>query len=437
MRAKTILLMAMCIFPVVGSAAIAQEPQGGKAATLKSDLAQERAEFDAEIGRLRNQLDTAKSALLYLPPNASKQGLNLKIAELEGELKGKLLSQKNKQQPDGGKAPTELKKPALPSLEEAMEIALKHNGEILFAEAKVREAEAELNNVQQQVLGKIMETEADLKLARAIHATTEKRFETVKRLLNSSPPKNGVSDLDLDEAAVAVTKYKGDVARYEAKLNVLMGKLPLANKPANSSREPPAVLKTYLYTGGNPADMAKVLTDLYKESPAIRVTAMGKAQIVVYAPAAVQDDIAKLIETRNRNQDLVQNPLVAPLLQGKKANLFRTMDLPIKVDFGAWQVKDTVEVLSEQIKDKSNGINLFLAPGKNNDQEKMPAITLPEPITLAATLQLIEDMSNIRFIVRDYGIVGVAANEIPPGAVLLSEVLKGMPITMGGGKKKG
>jgi hypothetical protein len=307
-------------------------------------------------------------------------------------------------------------------LEEAMEQALKQNPDILFAEAKVREAEAELHRAQQQVLGKIVLAEADLKALRKILEESQTRRAILDRLRASG--KGLVSDLDIGDAAVAVAKFNSDVAHKEAELSVLIGKLPIANRPLNSQREPPPILKTHLVENGNAAEMAKILQDVYKQSPTVRVAPVGNTQIMVYAPPAVQDDIAKHIETTNRNPSLIPEPPVPPLLQGKHVEtLLKAMALTNPVDFKAGTpIQEVLNSLSQIIKREGGGINLVLAP---DVATTLPAVKLQEPTTLAATLQLIEDMTPVRFVVRDYGIVGVNDGFIPPGSVMLNDVMRG------------
>src|SRR5262245_14715641 len=64
-------------------------------------------------------------------------------------------------------------KPAPGSLEDTLEKSLRNSADIKAAEAKVREAEAELNRVRQQVLTKATALYSDLNLARRMLAVAE------------------------------------------------------------------------------------------------------------------------------------------------------------------------------------------------------------------------------------------------------------------------
>ena len=57
----------------------------------------------------------------------------------------------------------------------------------------------------------------------------------------------------------------------------------------------PPLLKTYTAPAGNAAETAKVLQEVYKDSPTLRITAIGNTQIMVYAPPSDQIDIARMI----------------------------------------------------------------------------------------------------------------------------------------------
>jgi hypothetical protein len=323
---------------------------------------------------------------------------------------------------EGAKGQSKDAKPPGPlDLEDAMAKALKNNSEIRLAEAKVRAAEAELDRVQQQVLAKILVTTAELKGSRAILAETQRRLENLKRLRASG---NGaVSDLEIGDASTAVAKYSGDVDSKQAELDVLMGNLPVANRLplSRAAHEPPPILKTYQVHNQNAADLAKVLQGIYKESATFRLTPIGTNQLMAYAPAAVQEDIAKAIAASSGIAGRVTE--VPAVL--KDPGFIRAMGKTVKINFTQNEsVRAVLDFLSQSTKDE--GVNLLLFAGKPPVDE-MPAITLSQPINVAAALLLIEDSTNIRFVVRDYGVVGMRSDAIPSDAVLLRDIVKQMP----------
>jgi hypothetical protein len=313
------------------------------------------------------------------------------------------------------------KPPGPPDLEDAMAKALKNNVEIRSAEAKVRAAEAELDRVQQQVLGKISMTTAELKGIQAILAETQVRLETVKRLRASG--KGVISDLELGEASIAVAKYSGEVDCKQAELDVLLGNLPVGTKKADyrSTIVSPPVLRSYAVHNQNAADVVKVLQGLYKESPTLRLSPIGTNQLMAYAPAAVQEEIAKAIAASSGLAGPV--PEMPAVL--KDPGFIRAMGKTVKINFTQGEsVRAVLDFLSQSTKDE--GVNLLLFAGKPPVDE-MPAITLSQPINVAAALLLIEDSTNIRFVVRDYGVVGMRSDAIPSDAILLRDIVKQMP----------
>src|SRR5262245_57861443 len=117
--------------------------------------------------------------------------------------------------PDGKKA-------APSALEEMLAKALKQNPDILVAEAKLREAEAELNRVRQKVLARIVVLDAELTGSKAILKEAERRVEQLKELAERDP--KIVSTEEYGNAKQVVLKYKAEVASKEAELQVLIGK---------------------------------------------------------------------------------------------------------------------------------------------------------------------------------------------------------------------
>jgi hypothetical protein len=341
-----------------------------------------------------------------------------------------LLLERMKQ--DASKAQSKDAKPAGPiALEEAMEKALKQNADILFAEAKVREAEAELNRVQQQVLGKLVVATVELNVAETFLLEVVKRMERLISLRQSG--KGIISELELDEAQIGVTKYKGEVTRKQAELDLLIGKLPMGSRqalfgvPGSATNVP--ILKTYVVPNRDAEAIAKLLKETYRENSALRFTPIGNTQVLVYAPAPIQADIAKYVDTNNKLQQFIlapELPVPVPLQFKNSQSFFGTMRARIKWS-SPTTVKDALNFMLEHVTQvaKESGVNLVLTP--DVESATMPRINLVEPITFAAALQLIEDMTKVRFIVRDYGIVGVRADDIPPGAVLLDDVVKQMP----------
>src|SRR5215213_3984954 len=79
------------------------------------------------------------------------------------------------------KDPKEPPRPAPGSLEDTLEKALRNSADIKAAEAKVRNAEAELNRVRHQVLTRATALYSDLNLAKRMLAVAEASLKEAER----------------------------------------------------------------------------------------------------------------------------------------------------------------------------------------------------------------------------------------------------------------
>jgi hypothetical protein len=124
--------------------------------------------------------------------------------------------------PKGEGPKDEKKAPAKSKLEEMLEEALQYNPDIHVAEAKVREAEAELNRTRLLVAQKVVALNAALDVARASVAANERRMERAKDLRT----KGGISAEDFDAAAALLQQAKADLAKLEAEAPYITGRPP-------------------------------------------------------------------------------------------------------------------------------------------------------------------------------------------------------------------
>jgi hypothetical protein len=127
-----------------------------------------------------------------------------------------------KKDPDTKKdtpAAKEAPKPAPGSLEDTLDKALRNSADIKAAEAKVRDAEAELNRVRQQVLTKVTALHADLNVARRLQAVAEQSLAIQKhaREVNQGTVEG------LLAAQAMVEKHRGEVEKLETELKSLRG----------------------------------------------------------------------------------------------------------------------------------------------------------------------------------------------------------------------
>jgi hypothetical protein len=257
------------------------------------------------------------------------------------------------------------KQPAASALEDLLAKALKQNPDILVAQAKVREAEAELNRVRQQVLAKIVILNAEIDAARVFLKEAEYRFARLRELQRKSM----VPDEEFGTGQFTVLKYKAELARKEAELSLLIGK-----KVAG-------------------------LTD---QSKALAISPDGQWMVMEDGSVRVKNLTDKWVDPRTLD-------LKKPTAEKVRAAL----ETQIKVQFSKVPLEEVLHQLQAMVK----GVNLFLTAPQN----RPVTAKLEEPVSLLAVLQLLEDVTGLSFIVREYGIVAVERSNLPPGALLVSD----------------
>src|SRR5262249_13800877 len=137
-----------------------------------------------------------------------------------GTLHGQEPAKDNKKSPDS--PPKQAAPPAPAKLEELLSQALKNNPDISVAEAKRREAEAELNRTRLVVLQKVAAFHANRHAAQATVQEAEARYDRIVKIQK----KGLAASEEVKAAELTLIKYKADLARIEADLPLLLGKLP-------------------------------------------------------------------------------------------------------------------------------------------------------------------------------------------------------------------
>ncbi len=242
----------------------AVQAKGGPAKLLKLEEALEKAakqnpdiilakakvrEAEAEYNRLRQQIP-AKTAELYADLLAT--------SGIVKEVEAKLTRLKRVQEPTRGaggaaivteediaaasfsvekyRADVQLKKAELPlltgatvkdantaqpKLEEALDYALKHNGDIIVAEAKLHVAQTESDRTRQQTLAKIAAGYSDVEISRVLVDHAKSNLLRLKTLRSRSG--TVITDQDIMEAETILARYTAEMALKEALLHMLLG----------------------------------------------------------------------------------------------------------------------------------------------------------------------------------------------------------------------
>jgi len=253
------------------------------------------------------------------------------------------------------------------ALEGILAAALKHNPDLHVAEAKVRTAEAERDQLRLKLMQEITVAHAELQRARAAVAAADDQ-------LAQPAFRQGEKAAHLD----ALQQAKANLAAAEAKLAYLVGKSP-------------------------PPDAVTVRT-------------------VINLPATA---------SQLKTDDL--RLALPPKVEGTMAERLRkALAMPFTLDAkdGVVQFNDAVDILREKLK----GINVVAPQGVSG---RVATIQLTEAIPLGSALQFLEEEYNVRFVLRDYGIRVVDAEEqMPPGALLVVDYWKQHRDTGSAGKEK-
>jgi hypothetical protein len=262
-----------------------------------------------------------------------------------------------------------------------LEQAIKNNPDIRVAEVKLQQAEVELNRARMAAMHKIVVLQSELRSARAELAETEKSYKRSKELSAAG----GTSAAELGQAALAVMSAKEKVARLEAEQPYLLGKAPVA------------------------AGMTRTLTIgdvLYRQVSG--GSGMGSAATGPM-PTAFWTDHYAVLHT---------------LPQGKTEKLRALLKSPVKwPSRPSGSLRNIVDDLRTFVPGFAFEI-MTSEPGGPKESKELPGPAFSGELPLHAVIQWIEDRYEVKFVVRDYGIVVADRDRLPPGAVALLDLAR-------------
>jgi hypothetical protein len=274
--------------------------------------------------------------------------------------------------------PADPTKPAPPekgSMAEELAQALKVHPDIRVAEAKLRAAEAELRvaeaelgRVRLQVMQRIAAHRAALKSAEKTRDEAMERYKTQQRLYRDK----GASFEDLRAAELTWYKYQQEVAALQAQTPALLGTAPPGAPPA--------------------------------------------------AEEVRQHEQARLEAFMRLMLQAKEQPAALPVSVGEK--LRKALDTPVPVNYDKVQLSEILDHLQDRVP------GLVIRSVMDRYKDGNPEITLrfKDPLPLRAVLQALEDEvpgGGVRCVVREYGLLVTPPNNMPPGALLLHDFLRG------------
>jgi hypothetical protein len=270
------------------------------------------------------------------------------------------------------------KKPEPGSLEDLLDKALRNNADIRAAEAKVREAEAELNRVRHQVLAKIVGVRNDIDAAKKMLGYSERLLDLARKA-NSSQQ-------EVQAAIVAVDKQKAEVTKLENDLQALTGTWKNIHDLAFS---PDGKLLYSAVTDGTVRIWDLQHGRLADSSANAALLALGQS-----ISGGVQASMAERIKAA-----LDKTVKMAAIPQ----------EVPVTDALAAIIQKGNIDVP-------------FRPVGKPGNA---PTTLMSAELPFGAWLQALEDSDpNIRFVVRDYGILVTTKDRVPDGAITVHDFWK-------------
>jgi Outer membrane efflux protein/WD domain, G-beta repeat len=275
-------------------------------------------------------------------------------------------------------------KPAAGSLEETLEKTLRNSADIKAAEAKVREAEAQLNQVRQQVLTKATALHSDLNLAKRMLAVAEKSLAIVEQAVQ----RGTASQESLLTAQAMAEKHRGEVEKLQTELKSLRGEFAHYSVPLSIAFSPDG---RYLATGDNVIRLWDVTTGIALDRNTSQESL--RALLSEKAPAPVQNSMSERVK--------------------------KFLDQEVDMTLHGLDVQTATAELFKQAKADIVVRVVLAAP---------PAamIDLKGKLTVGAWLQAIEDTDpNLRIVVRDYGLLVSTRDRVPDGALRVQDLWKG------------
>jgi hypothetical protein len=276
----------------------------------------------------------------------------------------------NPEKPKTPAAPAKAAAPAaVPTLEEMLTRALKDNPDVRVAEAKVREAEAELNRTRLQVTQRVIALHHALEAEKAKVDNADKELKRLQALAQSK----AVAPREMDLARFRLTQAKAKLAEVEAEMPYLFGKPPQAaatGKPLDYS---------FWMDLGQPVFPSQARPWQIRPSP--------------FFPENPQRYRLNVNNSFDVNPDLTNwyftfQPKATP--PGSVADKIRKgLDTPVQIEFSGRRLADVLEALEQKVP----GVSFRVLDMKDESKvsELRVNLRLKDPLRLGAALQALKD----------------------------------------------
>jgi hypothetical protein len=303
------------------------------------------------------------------------------------------------QQPAGQPKDTKVKQadqaPQQGSLENLVSQALRNNPDIRVAEAKVHEAELELQRTRIATAQKVAGLHGSIEIARKVRDEAEQRFRTAQRLFQAG--NNVMSQEEMRTLKLAWERAIYEVAKLEAEMPALLGKLPGKLGEEKSKAEPAqaATDRALLW-------LLHRATDKVVEEATRATDEKGEQEL-----------LSKYYEVLTIRRDAAPKGTMAERIR-------KALDATVNGDY---KDKQFAEVFKEFEK-HFDGIAFRVVQDPPKGRMDINLGQVP----LGSAIQAVNDiLGEYRFVVRDYGILFTHRDMLPPGALLLHDFWKSEP----------
>lgn len=327
------------------------------------------------------------------------------------------------------------------ALEQLITEALKNNPDIRLAESKVREAEAELQRTRMKVLSDVTLAHIEIQAAQSEVDVASARYLQVQKLYETK----SVSSRELAEAKQVLAKSKAALPVLQAKLPYLLGKASVTDSDMSVTLRLDAIRAlSGMKTGTDEEFLRRLTLDVLGRLPTVQETkdflklpSKDRRKLFAEQLQKIQKSLAESFKAEDlKRQNLeaanhyvrnraYENYLGAVAAAHRPASpltekLRKALDAPVRLQVSSCPPLEALEHVRDAMLD---GLNLVVRvrPLKTDPLD----IRFKAPIPAGAFLEYLEDELGVVFVLRDYGIVVVAADTpLPPGALRVVEFWK-------------
>jgi hypothetical protein len=323
--------------------------------------------------------------------------------------------------------------------------ALKNNPDIRVAEAKVREAEAELNRTRMKVVSELSLIHAEIQAAQAEVDEAKHRYDRAIILHQ----RGALANEELGGAKLTLQKVTAELDIKRAKLPYLLGKQTGGSAPSalidelikrkfdvrkiEAPSDEEFLRRLYLDLLGRlptAEEMKGFLKMPEKDRREKLVNQLWKDELTRVHKGPQNAGCARCHGNPwpatgapfDPHHDFWVEKYWQLALKAESPmteKLRKALNSPVSFSPGRITAKESLEVVHGKM---FPGINLHI---RAKSLKKEIDIKLTEQVPVGAVLQYLEDELDIVFVLRDYGIVVVGAEErLPPGAVRVIDFWK-------------